>query len=174
MLKIKFRQYGVFKKHLNSSLNSLTKFFYNNDTGRIQDNSASNKISEKKPNMNNTNTTNQSKFTDPKILIMKNRRTQNFLKEDEESFKKKQQFFEKEKLEKSEYEEDMESEQDSFLDVNNTNKYRKNNTDFDKEKTYRKTADEKTKDLKINEKKVITIKKEADSKLEVEKNFKSN
>jgi len=114
MLKIKFKQYEIFKKQINSSFNSLTKYFYNNDAGRVQTILKSNKITEKKPNVNINHITNKS--SDQKIRILNDRRAKNFLKEDEESFRKKQEYLKKDNSEKSENEENSEfNEEDSFL-----------------------------------------------------------
>ena len=178
MLKIKFKQYGVFKKQLNSSLNSLSKFFYINDAGRIQDALATNKNAEKKPIANN-NLNNQIKFSDPKIRILNNRRAQNFLKEDEESFRKKQEFLEKEKVEKSDLEEEINLEdEDSFLNhaqANAANKNMKLKIKDLTEKSYLGNVNESsTKEIAFKEKNVAFNNREVEKKFELEQNFKSN
>jgi hypothetical protein len=173
MLKIKFKQYGVFKKHLNSSFNSLIKFFFNNDAGRIQNPLVSNKNAEKKPIPNN-NLNNQTKLSDPKIRILNDRRAKSFLKEDEESFRKKQEFIEKDKVEKSDKEEDIDLEkEESLLNINQANRIVKTNQ-FNDKNFLGRSAEINGKELKTKDKNnVVLNNQDAEKKFEIEKNFKS-
>ncbi len=192
MLKIKFKQYGVFKKQINSSLNYLSKFFFNNDAGRIQNTLPTNKKAEKKPiannNIINTNLINnlntQNKISDPKIRILNNRRAQNFLKEDEESFRKKQEFLEKEKVDVSDLEDEMDLEdEDSFLNINKANAAANNNknprlkvTDLTEKSYVGKPPIESSggKEIASVKQKKSNVAALAISNKEDEKNFKSN
>ena len=152
MLKIKFKQYGIFKKYLTLNINISSKFFFNNDIGRVSTNTLKNKITE---NQNN-------KLPETKIRTLNDRRSKNFLKEDEESFRQKQQFLDKENSKpgnnKTEVQSDQEkdSDDDSFLNYNSVNN---KNSDLNPKKIENSSKENKIKET---------------NKVEIEKNFKSN
>lgn len=177
MLKIKFKQYGIFKKNIiDSSLNSLNKYFFSNDIGRMHNILIKPKNAENKINTNINNIPN--KLSDSKAKILNDRRTKNFLKEDEASFRQKQEFLKKETENECENNED---EEDSFLNYGsnkavpardyNVNDLTEQVNNHTSELASRELREVDNAQLKAKNSSIQNNAKE--NKHEVEKNFKS-
>ena len=92
MLKLKFRQYGIYKKFINSSLIKTRNFSFSTDADWII---KTEKENEKEKELSDTEIKKIPKVNKANFHFS-NRREINFLKEDELAFKRKEEYLKKE------------------------------------------------------------------------------